>query len=184
MNKVIFAGGCFWCVEHDLHEAEGVLSVTSGYSGGTTPNPTYDNHGDYREAVEVEYNPSKTSFTKLAQFFLEHIDPTDEGGQFADRGASYRSAIFYATEEEKEIAENFLAELDASHIYEKPMTVEILKAGQFYKAEEYHQNYAEKNPDHYASYRKGSGREDFINRTCAIREEKHIAWSDTGSKNK
>ncbi len=181
MNKVIFAGGCFWCVEHDLHEAPGVLAVVSGYSGGTTPNPTYENHGDHREAVEVEYNPSVTSFKKLSQFFLEHIDPTDPGGQFADRGESYQSAIFYSTDEEKDIAIALLKELNDSHIYDQPTAVEVLPAKVFYKAEEYHQNYAEKNPDHYARYRKGSGREDFVNRTCAIREEKHIVWSDQQS---
>lgn len=178
MNKVIFAGGCFWCVEHDLHEALGVLKVVSGYSGGTTPNPTYENHGDHREAVEVEYNPSVTSFKKLAQFFLEHIDPTDADGQFADRGDSYRSAIFYSTDEEKEIAEALLTELNESHIYDRSTAVDLLPCGTFYKAEEYHQNYAEKNPDHYARYRKGSGREDFVNRTCAVREEKHIVWKE------
>jgi peptide methionine sulfoxide reductase msrA/msrB len=178
MNKVIFAGGCFWCVEHDLREAPGVVSVVSGYTGGTTPNPTYESHGDHREAVLVEYNPSQTSFKKLTQFFLEHIDPTDENGQFADRGSSYRSAIFYTTEEERIIAENILTELNDAHIYDKPTAVEIFKAGQFYSAEEYHQNYAEKNKEHYQAYRKGSGREDFINRTCAIREEKHIQWKD------
>jgi peptide methionine sulfoxide reductase msrA/msrB len=178
MNKVIFAGGCFWCVEHDLREAPGVLSVTSGYTGGTTPHPTYESHGDHREAVLVEYNPSITSFKKLTQFFLEHIDPTDDNGQFADRGSSYRSAIFYNTEEEKTIAINVLKELNDSHVYEKPTAVEVFKGGQFYTAEEYHQNYAEKNPLHYQAYRKGSGREDFINRTCAIREEKHIVWQD------
>jgi methionine-S-sulfoxide reductase len=178
MNKVIFAGGCFWCVEHDLHEADGVVQVVSGYSGGTTPNPTYENHGDHREAVEVEYNPSKTSFKKLTQFFLDHIDPTDPSGQFADRGAGYQTAIFYQTDEEKEIALSLLQEVNDAHMYDRPTAVEVLPATLFYKAEEYHQNYAEKNPTHYALYRKGSGREDFVNRTCAIREEKHIAWKE------
>lgn len=178
MNKVIFAGGCFWCVEHDLEEAPGVLHVVSGYSGGTTPNPTYENHGDHREAVEVEYNPSVTSFKKLTQFFLEHIDPTDVGGQFFDRGDSYQTAIYYATDEEKEIAMNLLKELNDAHVYDKPVAVEVLPAKTFYRAEEYHQDYAKKNPAHYAAYRAGSGREDFVNRTCAIREEKHIVWSE------
>jgi peptide methionine sulfoxide reductase msrA/msrB len=178
MNKAIFAGGCFWCVEHDLHEAPGVVAVVSGYSGGTTLSPTYENHGDNREAVEVEFDPAVTSFKKLTQFFLEHIDPTDNGGQFADRGESYETAIYYATEEEKNIALGLLAELNESHVYDKPTVVDVLPATPFYRAEEYHQNYAEKNPDHYNAYRKGSGREDFVNRTCAIREEKHIVWKE------
>ncbi len=178
MNKVIFAGGCFWCVEHDLHEAPGVVNIVSGYSGGDKPNPTYEDHSDHREAVEVEYDPSKTSFKKLTQFFLDHIDPTDTGGQFADRGGSYKTAIYYQTEEEKKIAEDLLVELDEAHVYDRPHAVEVLPAKKFYKAEEYHQNYAEKNPTHYAMYRKGSGREDFVNRTCAIREEKHIDWKE------
>jgi methionine-S-sulfoxide reductase len=130
------------------------------------------------EAVQVEYDPNKTSFKKLTQFFLDHIDPTDEGGQFGDRGSSYKTAIYFSTKEEKVIAENLLQELDGSHIYEKPHAVEVLEAKPFYKAEEYHQNYAEKNPTHYTLYRKGSGREDFVNRTCAIREDKHVNWKD------
>ena len=178
MNKVIFAGGCFWCVEHDLREANGVISVTSGYSGGDTNNPTYENHKDHREVVLVEYDSSKTNFKKLAQFFLDHIDPTDSGGQFGDRGSSYKTAIFYNNEEEKNIALSLLKELDESRVYDKPNSVEVLEAKNFYKAEEYHQNYAEKNKVHYSLYRKGSGREDFINRTCAIREDKHINWKD------
>lgn len=181
-NTAVFAGGCFWCVEHDFHEAPGVMSVRSGYSGGTTENPTYDevSHTEtgHREVVEVTYDSSITSYKKLCQFFLDHIDPTDTTGQFADRGRSYQSAIFYANEDEKEVAEGVLNELAESKVYEKPVTVAILERSPFYLAEEYHQNYAEKNPAHYAMYRKGSGREDFVNRTCAIREEKHINWKD------
>lgn len=178
MNTALFAGGCFWCVEHDLKEAPGVTRVTSGYSGGDLQNPTYDNHTGHREVVEVEYDPRNTSFKKLSQFFLDHIDPTDTGGQFGDRGGSYTTAIFYNTEEEKKITESLLSELDESHLYDTPHAVEVLPAQPFYKAEEYHQNYAEKNGEHYRAYRKGSGREDFVNRTCAIREEKHITWKD------
>lgn len=178
MNKAIFAGGCFWCVEHDLHEADGVVSVVSGYSGGESTNPNYENHKGHREAVEVEYDPNKTSYKKLVQFFLDHIDPTDAGGQFGDRGESYQTVIYYMNDEEKNIGESLLRELDESHVYDKPHAVQVLQATPFYKAEDYHQNYAEKNPDHYKAYRKGSGREDFVNRTCAIREEKHINWKD------
>lgn len=176
-KKVYFAGGCFWCVEHDLKEATGVSEVISGYMG-KSGNPSYMNHEGYREAVEVIYDPTITNFKKLTQYFLDHIDPTDQGGQFHDRGESYKSAIYYTNEEEEKIAHALLLELDESHVYDKPVFVDVLANDSFYKAEEYHQNYAEKNPVQYAGYRKGSGREDFTNRTCAIREEKKILWRD------
>jgi len=174
----MLAGGCFWCVEHDLREAEGVLSVTSGYSGGETGNSTYESHAGHREVVLVEFDGMKTSYKKVLQFFIDHIDPTDDGGQFADRGESYKAAIYYENDEERVIAESVLKELDDSGVYDKPNVVEILPRKPFYKAEEYHQNYAEKNPTHYNLYRTGSGREEFVNRTCQIREEKHMNWSN------
>ena len=176
-KSLVLAGGCFWCIEHDLHEAVGVVSVVSGYSGGDSVNPTYENHAGHREVVLVEYDVDMTSYKKVLQFFIDHIDPTDTGGQFGDRGESYRTGIYYENEEEKEIAEHVLAELNESHVYDVPSQVDILPRKQFYKAEEYHQNYAEKNPTHYMLYRTGSGREGFVNKTCAIREEKHIEWS-------
>jgi len=177
-KSLILAGGCFWCVEHDMREASGVLSVTSGYSGGESTDPTYENHTGHKEVILVEYNDTQTSYKKLLQYFIDHIDPTDGGGQFADRGTSYESAVFYENDEEKIIAENVIKELNDSHVYDKPAVVKILPRMQFYKAEEYHQNYAEKNPTHYAMYRKGSGREGFVSRTCKIREEKRILWSE------
>ncbi len=177
-KTLVLAGGCFWCVEHDLREAEGVVNVTSGYSGGESENPTYENHTGHREVVLVEYDDSKTSYKKLLQFFIDHIDPTDDGGQFADRGESYRTAIYYETDEERKLAQGVLDELDVSGVYEKPHAVDLVPRKPFYQAEEYHQEYAEKNPTHYALYRSGSGREDFVNRTCQIRDEKKISWSD------
>lgn len=177
-KSLILAGGCFWCVEHDLRVAPGVLHVTSGYSGGENTSPTYENHTGHREVVLVEYDDSQTSYKKLLQFFIDHIDPTDAGGQFGDRGDSYTTAIFYETDEEKLTAENVLNELNTSGVYEAPAVVEVLPRKPFYKAEEYHQEYAEKNPVRYGLYRQGSGREDFVQRTCAIRDEKHIAWKD------
>lgn len=194
MKTIILGGGCFWCVEHDLKEAEGVVEVVSGYSGekvvssmqkvvGEIQNekefvPTYENHKGYREVVQITFDESKTNFKKLLQFFLDHIDPTDEGGQFADRGDSYKTTIYYKTEEEKNIAEGLLKELDESGLYDKKVAVEVISELPFYKAEEYHQNYAEKNPVHYSLYRQGSGRQDFLNRTCSIREEKHMVWKN------
>ncbi|MBP9782613.1 MAG: peptide-methionine (S)-S-oxide reductase MsrA [Candidatus Pacebacteria bacterium] len=177
-KSLILAGGCFWCVEHDLREAPGVISVTSGYSGGASTSPTYENHAGHREVVLVEYNDSETSYKKLLQFFIDHIDPTDAGGQFADRGESYRTAIYYETEDEKLIAEAVIEELNQSHVYEVPAQVDIVERKPFYRAEEYHQQYAEKNPLRYGLYRQGSGREDFVNKTCKIREEKNIPWSN------
>ncbi len=181
-DTIIFAGGCFWCVEHDLREAPGVLDVVSGYTGGDAASATYEQVASHvtshREAVQVIYDTEKTSFKKLCQFFLDHIDPTDEGGQFHDRGESYRTAIYYQTPEEKKTAADCIRELDLSGIYGKLAAVDILPAMPFYPAEEYHQNYAEKNPVAYAAYRQGSGREDFVNRTCTIREEKHVPWKD------
>lgn len=174
---MILAGGCFWCVEHDLRSAEGVLSVVSGYSGGESTNPTYEDHRGHREVVLVTYDITRTSYKKLLQFFIDHIDPTDGGGQFGDRGESYKTAIYYEDDEEKNSADEVLEELDASHVYEKPHAVEVLKRKPFYTAEEYHQGYAEKNPLRYGMYRTGSGREGFVQKTCQIREEKKISWS-------
>ncbi len=181
-NTIIFAGGCFWCVEHDLRHADGAVQSISGYSGGDASDANYmavaGHSTKHREVVQVIYDPLKTNFKKLAQFFLDHIDPTDAGGQFGDRGENYKSAIYYKTEEEKEIAESLLKELDESKLYDSPVFVDVLPEMPFYPAEEYHQNYAEKNKEHYNAYRTGSGREDFVNRTCAIREEKKMKWRD------
>ncbi len=178
IKKVILAGGCFWCVEHDLHEVPGVCSVVSGYSGGENIHPIYENHKGHREVVEVTYDDTQTSYRKIIQFFIDHIDPTDGGGQFGDRGESYKTAIFYETKEERAIAESVLKELDDSHVYDTPSQVDVLPSKPFYKAEEYHQAYADKNPTHYTLYRVGSGRDGFVNRTCQIREEKKIAWKE------
>lgn len=179
MNTAIFAGGCFWCTEHDLKELSGVVDAVSGYSGGDTPNPDYYNHGNHRESVEVTYDPNKISFKRLCQFFLDHIDPTDAGGQFYDRGESYKTAIFYKNDEEKSIAENLIKELEESGLYpNETIEVQVLPEKAFYKAEEYHQGYADKNPDHYASYARGSGRVQFVGQICNAREQKKIEWKD------
>ncbi len=180
-KTAVFAGGCFWCTEHDLREVDGVVDAISGYAGKHVEEkdiPRYENHAGYIEAVQVVYDPSKTSFKKLSQFFLDHIDPTDGGGQFFDRGESYKTAIFYKTDEEKEIAQALFAELDESKIYDKPVAVKVLPEQTFYRAEEYHQNYAQKNPDHYNSYKKGSGRAGFQANVCEIRDEKKINWKE------
>ena len=124
------------------------------------------------------YDGEKASFKKLCQFFLDHIDPADSGGQFFDRGGSYATAIFYKDDEEKVIAEGLIQELEDSKIYDEPIAVKVLPEPKFYKAEEYHQKYAEKNPDHYEAYKRGSGRAEFVGKVCAIRDEKKIKWKD------
>jgi methionine-S-sulfoxide reductase len=156
-----------------------VIEVTSGYTGGDTPiPPTYESHDGYKEAVLVYYDDRVTTYKNLLQFFLDHIDPTDDGGQFADRGESYAPAIYYKDEEERLIAKLVLKELDESHVYTHLSKVLLLERMHFYPAEEYHQKYAEKNPLRYSLYRNGSGREAFVNKTCVIREEKKIPWKE------
>lgn len=183
-NKTaIFAGGCFWCVEHDLRDLPGVIDVVSGYSGGQKPNPTYaevcSETTGHRESVEVTYDSTLITFKKLCQFFLDHIDPTDNGGQFFDRGESYKTAIFYADDIEKQIAESLVKELDESGLFTpKKVMVDILPKKPFYPAEDYHQNYAEKNPMHYGAYAAGSGRVQFVAQTCKIRDQKKIQWKE------
>lgn len=163
-----------------MRHATGVIAVEPGYASSVEQDvvPNYENHRGFREAVRVHYDPAQTSFKKLVQFFLDHIDPTDDGGQFADRGESYKSAIYYNSADEYSIAQNLLAELGAAHLYDQPIVTDILPMNAFYLAEEYHQNYANKNPFQYSVYRQGSGREDFVNRTCQIRQEKNMNWKN------
>lgn len=175
--EVLFAGGCFWCTESDLKKMEGVIDVLSGYIGDEG-SPSYYSHKGYREGVSVKYDLAQTSYKKLCQFFLDHIDPTDAGGQFNDRGESYKTAIFYENDEEREIVLGLLNELEGSGLYDEPIAVEVLPKQNFYTAEAEHQRYAEKNPAHYEAYRQGSGRADFVGRTCMIRNEKKIKWRE------
>ncbi len=178
-KTVVFAGGCFWCVEHDLRAVPGVIDAVSGYSGGDTPDPDYYNHGDHREAVQVTYDPSVVSFKKLCQFFLDHIDPTDPAGQFHDRGEAYKTAIYYKNEEGRDVALSLINELDDSGLFAPfKIAVQVLPETAFYKAEDYHQNYADKNIMHYTNYAKASGRVQFVADTCAVRDQKHIQWKD------
>lgn len=161
-----FAGGCFWCMVSPFDELPGILKVVSGYTGGHKENPTYeevcsDTTGHY-EAVQITYNPEIFPYEKLLELFWQQIDPTDEGGQFHDRGTSYRTAIFYHTEEQRELAEQSKQAVAASGRFDGPIVTPIIPASTFYEAEEYHQDYHKKNPSHYKRYRKGSGREDFI----------------------
>ena len=165
-GKATFAGGCFWCSEADFEKAEGVIEVISGYTGGKKENPTYEEvtsggSGHY-EAVQVIFDPQKITYRQLLDIFWRHVDPTDPGGQFVDRGPQYRTAIFYHDEEQKRLAEDSKRELDRSGRFGKPVVTEILPAAAFYAAEEYHQDYFMKNSLRYGLYRQGSGRDQFI----------------------
>lgn len=168
LEKATFAGGCFWCMVKPFDRYEGVISVISGYTGGSKENPSYeevcsDSTGHY-EAVQITFNPDIISYEKLLEIFWMQIDPTDEGGQFYDRGSSYKSAIFYHDEVQKGIAEESKRKLEQSGRFPKKIVTPIIKASTFYDAEEYHQQYYEKNPEHYSSYHVGSGRAGFINK--------------------
>ncbi len=158
-----FAGGCFWCTEADFDKVPGVLSTTSGYIGGTVVNPTYKQVSSGKtghvEAVQVRFDPAKTSYAKLLAAFWPTIDPLTANGQFCDHGPQYRSAIFYHDAEQKREAEASKAALEASGRFNQPVVTEILPATAFYPAEEYHQDYYHKNPIRYRYYRSNCGRD-------------------------
>jgi peptide-methionine (S)-S-oxide reductase len=158
-----FAGGCFWCTESDFEKVPGVLEVISGYTGGTSPNPTYAlvsaGSTGHAEAVEVRYDPAKVTYARLLDLFWRNIDLLDAGGQFCDRGDQYRSEIFYRTDEEKRLAEESKAALERSHRFRQPIVTQIEPSGPFYPAEDYHQDYHKKNPIRYNYYRWSCGRD-------------------------
>jgi peptide methionine sulfoxide reductase msrA/msrB len=171
LKTATFAGGCFWCVESDFEKVDGVVEAVSGYTGGHEPNPTYKEVSaggtGHTEAVQVHYDPTKITYKELLDVFWRHVDPTDASGQFVDRGSQYRPAIFYHDEEQKRIAEESKAELEKSGRFSKPIVTEIVPLFEFYTAEDYHQDYYEKNPLRYRYYRYGSGRDQFLDRTWA-----------------
>jgi peptide-methionine (S)-S-oxide reductase len=156
----VFAGGCFWCIEAELEEVPGVRTVISGYTGGTTPNPTYQRMGDHAEAVEVIYDPEVVTYEQLLEVFWSNIDPTDEGGQFYDRGSQYRTAI-YVLDDAQAAAARASLEANAKRL-NQPIATAVLPASEFYPAEEYHQDYYLKEPDRYEAYKKGSRREETL----------------------
>lgn len=174
-KEAVFGGGCFWCMEPPFEQLEGVVDVIAGYSGGDEVNPTYEQvssgQTSHIESVRVTYDPDVISYEELLKTFWRSIDPTDEGGQFADRGDHYKTAIFYNTEEEKIAAQKSKKELDESRIFSKPVVTAILPAKPFYPAEEYHQNYYKKNVLHYNAYKVGSGRAGFLDSTWKNRPE-------------
>lgn len=161
-----FAGGCFWCMEPPFEKLDGVISVTSGYTGGKEQHPKYKQVASgatgHTESVLVIYDPAKVTYDQLLETYWRSFDPTDAGGQFADRGPQYRPEIFYHSEEQKAAAQASKQKLAESGVFEKPIVVPMTPAAEFWPAEEYHQDYYKKDPTHYKRYRKGSGREAFL----------------------
>jgi len=168
----IFAGGCFWCMEPPYDKLDGVISTTSGYSGGKTKNPSYNevsNGGTgHAEVVRITFDPRKISYTELLEVFWRNIDPTVRDRQFCDIGSQYRSAIFYLDDTQKKEAEDSLRRLEKSKLFAGPIMTEITRATEFYPAEEYHQDYYRKNPIRYKYYRYSCGRDERL----------HELWGD------
>lgn len=162
LEKATFAGGCFWCMEEALDKVGGVVSTTSGYTGGRTKNPTYEDVSSgitgHAESVEILYDPAKVSYAKILDVFWRNIDPTTPDAQFCDHGPQYRSAIFYHGETQKRLAEESKKKLAQSKPFKEPIVTEIVAAAEFYPAEEYHQDFYEKNPVRYRLYKYNCGR--------------------------
>ncbi len=161
-----FAGGCFWCVESTFSKLKGVISVTSGYIGGSDKDANYDRvsmgtTGHY-EAIEISYNPKLISYAELLETYFREVDASDNDGQFADRGQQYKPAIFFHDEIQKDLALKAVAQINDKKVFDKPVDLEIKQVTEFYPAEEYHQDYYKKNPVHYSAYRIGSGRQGFV----------------------
>ena len=157
-KTAIFAGGCFWCVEEAFDKVDGVTETVSGYAGGTKPDPTYGSHEGYVEAVKVTYDPAKVTYAKLVDNFWRNIDPFDPGGQFCDRGRSYRTAIFYEGDEQKEAALASKASLERQVKLAVPIATEVAPLEAFYAAGAEHQDYYRRNVRQYFSYNAGCGR--------------------------
>ena len=166
--KAILAGGCFWCMEHDFRSLPGTVSVVSGYSGGSLDKPNYENYHEvsdktpvpHTEVIELTYDTTKVSYAQVIDYYFRHVDPTDGGGQFCDRGPAYRPVIYVANDAEKAVAEATKAEVAKK--LNAPVKVEILPAKQFWPAEGYHQDYANKNPVKYNFYRWNCGRDQRV----------------------
>lgn len=168
-KSAVFAGGCFWCIQPAFDKAKGVIQTVVGYCGGTEPNPTYElvtsERTKYRESIEVTYDPAKISYEQLLDIYWKQINPTQADGQFTDIGPSYRAAIFYRNEQEKNIAETSREKLAHSGKFDKPIVTEILPTTKFYPAESYHQKYYQQNPEHFEAFEEGSGRNAFEKKT-------------------
>ncbi|MEZ9442313.1 peptide-methionine (R)-S-oxide reductase MsrB [Vibrio sp. 10N.222.54.F12] len=162
------AGGCFWCTESDLEKLTGVTDVISGYSGGELENPTYkqvsSGKSGHIEVIYVTYNPDVVSYEQVLDQFFRHIDPTDDKGSFVDRGPQYRPAIFYHNQEQKDVAQNFMMEIDKAQIFGEPLKTELIKFEKFWPSEEYHQDYYKKSKVRYNYYRYASGRDQYLDK--------------------
>jgi peptide-methionine (S)-S-oxide reductase len=162
-KTAVFAGGCFWCMEHPFDEIDGVISVTSGYSGGTKSNPTYEEVSSgttgHAEAVQVVYDPGKVTYQKLVDVFWHNVDPLTANAQFCDHGTQYRSAIFYLDDEQKRVAEASKEALAKSGRFDRPIVTQIVAATAFWPAEGYHQHYYKTHPIQYKFYRYNCGRD-------------------------
>ena len=184
LPRATFAGGCFWCVESDFEKAVGVVKVVSGYTGGSEEDPAYKDVSagktGHVEAVQVIYDPEKISYKELLDIFWRHIDPTDPGGQFADRGSQYVTAVFYHDDKQKRIALESKQKLEASGIFDKQIVTHIKEFNKFYEAEAYHQDYYKKNPIRYKMYRYGSGRDQFLENVWKDNEKE--GKSDSGNR--
>lgn len=164
MHRATFAGGCFWCMEPPYEALDGVVSVTSGYTGGSEANPTYRDVSSGRtghtEAVEILYDPAKVSYEKLLDLYWHNVDPTKADRQFCDQGRQYRPAIFTHDDDQKRLAEASRAQIEKTKTFKEKVVVEIVPAMRFYPAEDYHQDYYKKNPIRYKFYRSSCGRDD------------------------
>lgn len=165
-KRAMFAGGCFWCMVKPFDAYEGVLKVVAGYTGGSSERPTYEEvcsqQSGHMEAVLIEYEDTLIAYETLLDIFFRQIDPTDSGGQFFDRGGSYKTAVFYFDEQQEKSAREAIRNLEQEGRFDGPIVTRVLPAGEFYAAEEYHQDYYKKNPERYKRYFEGSGRKAFL----------------------
>jgi peptide methionine sulfoxide reductase msrA/msrB len=188
LSEATFAGGCFWCTESDFEKFDGVVKVISGYVGGQTRNPTYQEVSaggtGHAEAIRVRYDPKKITYDELLDIFWRHVDPTDPGGQFVDRGPQYRPAIFYHDDEQKRLAEESKRKLETSGRFNKAIATEIVPLSEFYHAEDYHQDYYKKNPLRYKMYRSNSGRDQFLEKVWADNAQPVAAGSNQATYSK
>ena len=186
LAKATFAGGCFWCMEHPFEKLDGVTQVISGYAGGHKVNPTYKEVSaggtGHVEAVQITYDSDKLSYEDLLDVYWRQIDPTDAGGSFADRGSQYRSVIFYHNDEQKRMAEISKENLDKSGRYEKPIVTEIVKLSNFFKAEEYHQDYYRNHSLKYKYYRYRSGRDQYLEKIWGNKVETKSGFKKPSDK--
>nr|WP_272700486.1 peptide-methionine (R)-S-oxide reductase MsrB [Desulfovibrio sp. Fe33] len=167
LETATLAGGCFWCVESDMEKLPGVIKAVSGYAGGVEADPSYEQVAtgltSHREAVQVTFDPSRISYAQVLDHYWRHFDPTDDGGSFGDRGFQYTSAVFYHSEQQREIAEASKLALDESGRFDSPVVTPVIEYTTFYPAEDYHQGYSGLNPMRYKTYRRFSGRDRFVN---------------------